>query len=168
MLSKLKRKRKMIKAFLILGIMTSLLYYVTILRRQPEMKLVQSHVVFRHGARTPLKTPAGLPGIDCKDDVIIEPRGVHVNLVVSRGLPLDKNAEVRGGGEGCHGKLTSLGARESFMLGRKLRERYFVTSHDDVMVTSTRIERTIETARQVMSGEFFNCLYFYFCKLRLF
>ena len=156
MISKLKRKRKMIKAFLILGIMTSLLYYVTILRRhQPEMKLVQSHVVFRHGARTPLKTPEGLPGIECDDDVTTEPRDVHVNLVVSRGVPLDENAVVRGGGEGCHGKLTSLGKRESFVLGRKLRERYLVTSHDDVMVTSTRIERTIETARQVVIGQFF-------------
>ena len=157
MILKLKRKRKMIKAFLLLGIVTSLTYYV-VQRRQPEMKLVQSHVIFRHGARTPLKTPEGLPQINYNDDFMTEPRDqqIDVNLVISRGIPLQKDAVVRGGGEGVHGKLTSLGARESFELGRKLRERYWslvTSSSDDVYVASTRIKRTIETARCVLSGQ---------------
>uniref|UniRef100_A0A8C7YLH9 Acid phosphatase 6, lysophosphatidic n=1 Tax=Oryzias sinensis TaxID=183150 RepID=A0A8C7YLH9_9TELE len=133
-----------------------------------ELRLVQ--VVFRHGARTPLKTIPDVMEAQWVPALLDPPPHTHIDYVVTdlQGgprppAPIEDNyrKNILTGGT-FPGQLTTLGMQQLYDLGSRLRKRYveersFLNSSftpAEVYVRSTNIVRTIESARCLIAGLF--------------
>ncbi|XP_028402517.1 lysophosphatidic acid phosphatase type 6-like [Dendronephthya gigantea] len=129
-----------------------------------ELKLVQ--VLFRHGARTPLKLIPGLEETvwnkyELRYDLEhTKLRHKLKNLKRGELPPLSVKDELRGG---CRmGQMTITGQQQTFELGRKLKELYiddlnFIGQTFDpnsIYLRTTYVERTIESLRCLVAGMF--------------
>ncbi|XP_012692707.2 lysophosphatidic acid phosphatase type 6 [Clupea harengus] len=135
---------------------------------QLELKLVQ--VLFRHGARTPLKSIPDVLEVQWVPDLLEVPPHTHIDYVVTdlEGGPRPPSpvedsyrAHILTGGT-YPGQLTTVGMQQLYDLGKRLRARYiqevpFLTSSfspAEVYVRSTNIVRTIESAKCLVAGLF--------------
>ncbi|XP_068560980.1 lysophosphatidic acid phosphatase type 6 [Cebidichthys violaceus] len=133
-----------------------------------ELKLVQ--VLFRHGARTPLKSIPGVMEVQWVPKLLEPPAHTHINYEVTDlhggprpPAPVEDNyrKNVLNGGT-FPGQLTTLGMQQLYELGKKLRKRYVEETHflsstfspAEVYVRSTNILRTIESAKCLVAGLF--------------
>uniref|UniRef100_A0A672GRU2 Acid phosphatase 6, lysophosphatidic n=1 Tax=Salarias fasciatus TaxID=181472 RepID=A0A672GRU2_SALFA len=133
-----------------------------------ELKLVQ--VLFRHGARTPLKSIPDVLEAQWVPTLLEPPPHTHINYVV-RDLqggpqppaPVEDSyrKNILTGGT-FPGQLTTLGMQQLYELGKRLRRRYIeddaflgsTFSPAEVYVRSTNIVRTIESAKCLIAGLF--------------
>ncbi|EDQ92412.1 uncharacterized protein MONBRDRAFT_30813 [Monosiga brevicollis MX1] len=136
------------------------------------LRLRQLQVFFRHGARTPIHSVPGNqnPSASWDADMCQSLPDLERTLRITdaNGAPRPTNlanekqklSMLPGG---CHlGCLTKTGRQDVFELGRRLRTRYMEEiaflptdyNSEQVTVRSTNIERTIESARMVVSGLF--------------
>ncbi|XP_072253039.1 lysophosphatidic acid phosphatase type 6 [Leuresthes tenuis] len=133
-----------------------------------ELKLVQ--VLFRHGARTPLKTIPDVMEAQWVPSLLEPPPHTHIDYVVTdlQGGPRPPapvedsyRKNILTGGT-FPGQLTTLGMQQLYVLGKRLRRRYIEESPflnatytpDEVYVRSTNIVRTIESAKCLVAGLF--------------
>ncbi|XP_026151364.1 lysophosphatidic acid phosphatase type 6 [Mastacembelus armatus] len=133
-----------------------------------ELKLVQ--VLFRHGARTPLRSIPDVMEAQWVPKLLEPPAHTHINYVVTdlHGGPRppapveDKyRSNILTGGS-HPGQLTAVGMQQLYELGKRLRERYIeespflssIFSPAEVYVRSTNIMRTIESAKCLLAGLF--------------
>ncbi|XP_072541330.1 lysophosphatidic acid phosphatase type 6 [Salminus brasiliensis] len=135
---------------------------------QYELKLVQ--VLFRHGARTPLKSIPDVLEAQWVPDLLKVPDHTKIDYVVTdlQGgprppSPVEDNYRVKTLSGGTYaGQLTTLGMQQMYDLGVRLRKRYiqdmaFLTpsfSNQEVYIRSTNIVRTIESAKCLVAGLF--------------
>uniref|UniRef100_A0A3Q3XD35 Uncharacterized protein n=1 Tax=Mola mola TaxID=94237 RepID=A0A3Q3XD35_MOLML len=133
-----------------------------------ELKLVQ--VLFRHGARTPLKSIPDVMEVQWVPTLLEPPAHTHINFVVTdlQGGPKplapveDSYRKNTLTGGTFPGQLTTLGMQQLYELGKRLRRRYIEESHflsstfslTEVYVRSTNIVRTIESAKCLVAGLF--------------
>ncbi|XP_023650013.1 lysophosphatidic acid phosphatase type 6 [Paramormyrops kingsleyae] len=133
---------------------------------QLELKLVQ--VVFRHGARTPLKSIPDVLEADWVPDLLKVPAHTQIDYVVTDleggprpSAPVEDGYRVTKLHGGTYpGQLTTLGMQQLYDLGMRLRRSYitdlpFLTasfSAAEVYVRSTNIMRTIESAKCLVAG----------------
>uniref|UniRef100_H3D8V2 Acid phosphatase 6, lysophosphatidic n=1 Tax=Tetraodon nigroviridis TaxID=99883 RepID=H3D8V2_TETNG len=135
-----------------------------------DLKLVQ--VLFRHGARTPLKSIPNVMEVKAQwEPKLLEPPAhTHINYVVTNlhGGPKppapveDSYRKMMLTGGSFPGQLTTLGMQQLYDLGRALRTRYMeekaflspAFSLAEVYVRSTNIVRTIESAKCLVAGLF--------------
>ncbi|KAF7663056.1 hypothetical protein LDENG_00219580 [Lucifuga dentata] len=133
-----------------------------------ELKLVQ--VLFRHGARTPLRSIPDVMEAQWLPTLLEPPEHTHINYVVTDlhggprpPAPVEDSyrKNVLTGGT-FPGQLTTLGMQQLYELGERLRKRYIedspflssTFSPAEVYVRSTNIVRTIESARCLVAGLF--------------
>lgn len=133
-----------------------------------ELQLVQ--VLFRHGARTPLKSIPDVMEAQWVPTLLEPPPHTHINYEVKSltggprpSAPMEENyrKNVLTGGS-FPGQLTTLGMQQLYELGKRLRQRYveehaFLSpefSPAEVYVRSTNIWRTIESAKCLIAGLF--------------
>ncbi|XP_064800255.1 lysophosphatidic acid phosphatase type 6-like isoform X2 [Oncorhynchus masou masou] len=133
-----------------------------------ELKLVQ--VLFRHGARTPLKSIPDVMEAQWVPNLLEPPAHTHINYVVTdlEGGPRPSSpvedsyrANILSGGT-YPGQLTTVGMQQLYELGERLRKRYIkdtaflnpTFSPTEVYVRSTNIVRTIESAKCLVAGLF--------------
>ncbi|KAF5903090.1 lysophosphatidic acid phosphatase type 6, partial [Clarias magur] len=133
-----------------------------------ELKLVQ--VLFRHGARTPLKSIPDVLEALWVPDLLEVPDHTKMDYVV-RDLkggprppsPVEDSYRTRPLPGGTFpGQLTTVGMQQLYDLGLRLRKRYiqdtsFLSScfsNKEVYIRSTNIVRTIESARCLVAGLF--------------
>ncbi|XP_034041858.1 lysophosphatidic acid phosphatase type 6 isoform X2 [Thalassophryne amazonica] len=133
-----------------------------------ELKLVQ--VLFRHGARTPLKTIPDVIQAQWVPTLLEPPAHTHMKYVVTdlNGGPRppaaleDSYRKNTLSGGTFSGQLTALGMQQLYELGMMLRTRYVTEipflstnfSTSEVYVRSTNIERTIDSAKCLIAGLF--------------
>ncbi|XP_076015341.1 lysophosphatidic acid phosphatase type 6 [Genypterus blacodes] len=133
-----------------------------------ELKQVQ--VLFRHGARTPLKSIPDVMEAQWVPDLLEPPAHTHINYVVTdlHGGPRppapveDSYRKNTLTGGTFPGQLTTVGMQQLYELGKRLRKRYiqdsaFLSSSfspAEVYVRSTNIVRTIESAKCLVAGLF--------------
>lgn len=133
-----------------------------------ELKLVQ--VLFRHGARTPLKSIPDVMEAQWLPTLLEPPAHTHINYVVTdlHGGPKppapveDSYRKNTLTGGTFPGQLTTLGMQQLYELGKRLRGKYIEESHflnstfspAEVYVRSTNIVRTIESAKCLVAGLF--------------
>ncbi|XP_054641992.1 lysophosphatidic acid phosphatase type 6 isoform X2 [Dunckerocampus dactyliophorus] len=133
-----------------------------------ELKLVQ--VLFRHGARTPLKSIPDVMEVQWVPTLLEPPAHTHMNYVVTDlyGGPRppamleDSYRKKTLSGGVFPGQLTTLGMQQLYELGKRLRRRYIeerpflsaTFSPTEVYVRSTNIIRTIESAKCLVAGLF--------------
>ena len=141
-------------------------------------KLVSAHVVFRHGARTPVFVCPGLEGVEwpvCRGvngppavagDGLPALPGVtfaqlHTTDITGNGKRPHSTADARQAGTwelkgGCRaGQLTDLGATQAAALGRELRRRYGVLldpAGSTVDARSTNVARCVATLSAVLGA----------------
>ncbi|KAM3862485.1 lysophosphatidic acid phosphatase type 6 [Diretmus argenteus] len=133
-----------------------------------ELKLVQ--VLFRHGARTPLKSIPDVMEAQWVATLLEPPAHTQINYVVTdlHGGPRPpspvedsyRNNILTGGT--FPGQLTTVGMQQLYELGQRLRRRYIeespflnpIFSPAEVYVRSTNIVRTIESAKCLIAGLF--------------
>lgn len=134
-----------------------------------EVELVQVQVLFRHGARTPLKI---IPGIEetnwDKNQLTYELAHTKLKYNVkdlkNRTLPVETltDGPLRGG---CQkGQLTVVGQQQAFDLGKDLKQLYnnelkFIGGTFDprtICLRTTHIPRTIKSLRCLVAGIFEN------------
>ncbi|XP_060909445.1 lysophosphatidic acid phosphatase type 6 [Labrus mixtus] len=133
-----------------------------------ELKLVQ--VLFRHGARTPLKSIPDVMEVQWVPTLLEPPAHCHINYVVTDltggpkpPAPIEDNyrKNILSGGT-FPGQLTTVGMQQLYELGKRLRRRYIEETHflsstfspAEVYVRSTNIVRTIESAKCLIAGLF--------------
>ncbi|XP_035762503.1 lysophosphatidic acid phosphatase type 6 isoform X2 [Neolamprologus brichardi] len=133
-----------------------------------ELKLVQ--ILFRHGARTPLKSIPDIMEAQWVPTLLEPPPHTSIDYVVTdlQGgprppAPIEDSyrKNILSGGT-FPGQLTTLGMQQLYELGKRLRGRYieesdFLTSTfnpAEVYVRSTNIVRTIESAKCLVAGLF--------------
>lgn len=133
-----------------------------------DLQLVQ--VLFRHGARTPLKSIPNIMEAQWVPTLLEPPPHTHINFVVTDltggprpFAPMEENyrKNVLTGGSFA-GQLTTLGMQQLYDLGKRLRQRYieekpFLSpefTSAEVYVRSTNIWRTIESAKCLVAGLF--------------
>lgn len=133
-----------------------------------ELKLVQ--ILFRHGARTPLKSIPDVLEAQWVPELLEAPPHTDIKYVVTdlQGGPRPSSPiedsyrrSILTGGT-FPGQLTTLGMQQLYELGKRLRRRYieesaFLSSTfnpDEVYVRSTNIVRTIESAKCLVAGLF--------------
>ncbi|XP_072300633.1 lysophosphatidic acid phosphatase type 6 [Eucyclogobius newberryi] len=133
-----------------------------------ELQLVQ--VLFRHGARTPLKSIPNVMEVQWVTTLLEPPPHTHISYAVTDlsggprpSAPMEDNyrKSVLTGGS-FPGQLTTLGMQQLYELGKKLRQRYIEDSSflspafspAEVYVRSTNIWRTIESAKCLVAGLF--------------
>ncbi|XP_029937416.1 lysophosphatidic acid phosphatase type 6 isoform X2 [Myripristis murdjan] len=133
-----------------------------------ELKLVQ--VLFRHGARTPLKSIPDVMEAQWAPNLLEPPAHTHINYVVTDlhggprpPAPVEDSyrSSILTGGT-FPGQLTTVGMQQLYELGERLRKRYIVEnpflsptfSPAEVYVRSTNIVRTIESAKCLIAGLF--------------
>ncbi|XP_034741371.1 lysophosphatidic acid phosphatase type 6 [Etheostoma cragini] len=135
---------------------------------QYELKLVQ--VLFRHGARTPLKSIPDVMEAQWVPTLLEPPAHTHINYKVTdlHGGPRppapveDSYRKNQLNGGTFPGQLTTVGMQQLYELGRRLRKRYIeeipflspTFSSPEVYVRSTNIARTIESAKCLVAGLF--------------
>ncbi|KAF3694768.1 Lysophosphatidic acid phosphatase type 6 [Channa argus] len=133
-----------------------------------ELKLVQ--VLFRHGARTPLKSIPDVMQVQWVPTLLEPPAHTHINYVVTdlNGGPRppapveDSYRKNMLTGGTFPGQLTTVGMQQLYDLGKRLRRRYIeespflssTFSTAEVYVRSTNIVRTIESAKCLIAGLF--------------
>ncbi|XP_077393058.1 lysophosphatidic acid phosphatase type 6 isoform X1 [Festucalex cinctus] len=131
-----------------------------------ELKLVQ--VLFRHGARTPLKSIPDVLEAQWLPALLEPPSHTHINYAVTDleggprpPSPLEDSYRKKTLSGGVFaGQLTTLGMQQLYELGEKLRGRYvqkvpFLSTtfcSSEVSVRSTNIVRTIESAKCLVAG----------------
>lgn len=140
----------------------------TDLKNPYEIKLVQ--VLFRHGARTPLKSIPDVLEVQWLPNLLEPPAHTKINYVVTDleggpqpPAPIEESyrANILTGGS-FPGQLTTIGMQQLYELGERLRKRYitdtpFLTptfSSSEVYVRATNIVRTIESAKCLVAGLF--------------
>ncbi|XP_056145020.1 lysophosphatidic acid phosphatase type 6 isoform X2 [Lampris incognitus] len=133
-----------------------------------ELKLVQ--VLFRHGARTPLKSIPDVMEVQWAPTLLEPPAHTQINYSVTdlQGgprppAPVEESyrSNILTGGT-FPGQLTTVGMQQLYELGERLRRRYIedngflspTFSPAEVYVRSTNIWRTIESARCLVAGLF--------------
>ncbi|MED6238218.1 hypothetical protein ATANTOWER_013132 [Ataeniobius toweri] len=133
-----------------------------------ELKLVQ--VLFRHGARTPLRSIPEVMEAQWVPTLLEAPPHTHINYVVTDleggpqpPSPLEDNyrRNILSGGT-FPGQLTKVGMQQLYELGERLRKTYIEETPflsptfipTEVYVRSTNIVRTIESARCLIAGLF--------------
>ncbi|XP_037645046.1 lysophosphatidic acid phosphatase type 6 [Sebastes umbrosus] len=133
-----------------------------------ELKLVQ--VLFRHGARTPLKSIPDVMEVQWVPTLLEPPAHTHIDYEVTdlQGgprppAPVEESyrKNILTGGT-YPGQLTTVGMQQLYELGKRLRKRYIEESHflsstfspAEVYVRSTNIVRTIESAKCLVAGLF--------------
>ncbi|KAM9343506.1 lysophosphatidic acid phosphatase type 6 [Pholidichthys leucotaenia] len=133
-----------------------------------ELKLVQ--ILFRHGARTPLKTIPNVMEAQWVPSLLEPPPYTNIDYVVTDleggprpPAPVEDSyrKNILSGGT-FPGQLTTLGKQQLYELGKKLRQRYvedsqFLSSSfnpAEVYVRSTNIVRTIDSAKCLVAGLF--------------
>ncbi|KAI9530307.1 hypothetical protein NQZ68_004324 [Dissostichus eleginoides] len=133
-----------------------------------ELKLVQ--VLFRHGARTPLKSIPDVMEAQWVPTLLEPPAHTQINYEVTDlnggprpPAPVEDSyrKNILNGGS-FPGQLTTVGMQQLYELGKRLRTRYveessFLSSTfnpAEVYVRSTNIVRTIESAKCLVAGLF--------------
>ncbi|XP_023271649.1 lysophosphatidic acid phosphatase type 6 [Seriola lalandi dorsalis] len=133
-----------------------------------KLKLVQ--VLFRHGARTPLKSIPDVMEVQWVPTLLEPPAHTHINYVVTDlhggprpTAPVEDSyrRNILTGGT-FPGQLTTVGMQQLYELGKRLRRRYVeeipflnpTFSPAEVYVRSTNIVRTIESAKCLIAGLF--------------
>ncbi|XP_035029825.2 lysophosphatidic acid phosphatase type 6 [Hippoglossus stenolepis] len=133
-----------------------------------ELKLVQ--VLFRHGARTPLKSIPNVMEVQWVPTLLEPPAHTHINYVVTDlhggprpSAPVEDSyrKNLLTGGT-FPGQLTTVGMQQLYELGTRLRRKYIeetpflgsTFSLAEVYVRSTNIVRTIESAKCLVAGLF--------------
>uniref|UniRef100_A0AAQ5XBC7 Acid phosphatase 6, lysophosphatidic n=1 Tax=Amphiprion ocellaris TaxID=80972 RepID=A0AAQ5XBC7_AMPOC len=133
-----------------------------------QLKLVQ--VLFRHGARTPLRSIPDVVEAQWVPTLLDPPPHTHINYVVTdlHGGPRPPasvedsyRTNLLTGGT-YPGQLTTVGMQQLYELGKRLRRRYIEESNflnttfspAEVYVRSTNIVRTIESAKCLIAGLF--------------
>lgn len=133
-----------------------------------ELQLVQ--VLFRHGARTPLKSIPDVMEAQWVPTLLEPPPHTDINYVVTDltggprpSAPMEETyrKNVLTGGS-FPGQLTTVGMQQLYELGKRLRQRYIEDSSllspafspAEVYVRSTNIWRTIESAKCLVAGLF--------------
>lgn len=133
-----------------------------------ELQLVQ--VLFRHGARTPLKSIPDVMEAQWVPTLLEPPPHTDINYVVTDltggprpSAPMEETyrKNVLTGGS-FPGQLTTVGMQQLYELGKRLRQRYIedgsllspAFSPAEVYVRSTNIWRTIESAKCLVAGLF--------------
>ncbi|XP_022596112.1 lysophosphatidic acid phosphatase type 6 [Seriola dumerili] len=133
-----------------------------------KLKLVQ--VLFRHGARTPLKSIPDVMEVQWVPTLLEPPAHTHINYVVTDlhggprpTAPVEDSyrRNILTGGT-FPGQLTTVGMQQLYELGKRLRRRYIqeipflnpTFSPAEVYVRSTNIVRTIESAKCLIAGLF--------------
>ncbi|KAK6485623.1 lysophosphatidic acid phosphatase type 6 [Huso huso] len=133
-----------------------------------ELKLVQ--VLFRHGARTPLKSIPDIQEAEWVPNLLKDPSHTSMNYVVTNlsGGPKPPSPiedSYRGHtltGGTFPGQLTTLGKQQLYDLGARIRKTYIeefnflspIFRSSEVYVRSTNIVRTIESATCLLAGLF--------------
>ncbi|XP_060944466.1 lysophosphatidic acid phosphatase type 6 [Limanda limanda] len=133
-----------------------------------DLKLVQ--VLFRHGARTPLKSIPDVMEVQWLPTLLEPPAHTAINYVVTDlhggprpSAPVEDSyrRNILTGGA-FPGQLTTVGMQQLYELGTRLRRKYIeetpflgsTFSPAEVYVRSTNIVRTIESAKCLVAGLF--------------